>query len=143
MQKWYRRPSASQYQAATGVFGDLLPNFLAYPAGFRFGGNTNGVNTYTGINLTDFSGGVYDAGNLFKGNNLACFAYQNIQQGLPDVLTTNPLTAAATKLLNPYLSKAFGGLTCPQVSKFNNNNLPPYKGRTYSPTAPAGNVNNC
>lgn len=143
MQNWYRRPSINPYTASGGVFGDLLTEFAAYPASFRFGGNTNGVNTYTGIDLNNFSGGVYNGQNLLKGNNLQCFVYQNIQQGLPDVLTTNPLTTAATNLLSPLLTKALGGVTCPQVSKFNNNNIPPYPGRTYSPTAPRGNRQNC
>ena len=130
-------------QAAQGVFGDLISEFLAYPRSFRFGGNTNGVDTYTGISLTDFTGGVYNAQNLFQGNNLACFAYQAIQQGLPDLLTANQLTTKALSLLDPYLSKAFGALTCQQVSKFNNNNIPPYPGRSYSPTPPSSAPNNC
>jgi hypothetical protein len=93
--------------------------------------------------LTDFTGGVYNAQNLFQGSNLACFAYQAIQQGLPDLLTANQLTTKAISFLNPYLTKAFGGLTCKKVSKFNNNNIPPYPGRSYSPTPPANAPNNC
>lgn len=142
-ENWYRRPSSQQYQAVGGVFGDLIPEFAAYPKSFRFGGNTNGVNTYTGIDLTDFTGGVYNSKNLLKGDNLACFFYQNIQQGLPDAFTASPLTTKAVNFLTPYLTKAFGGLTCPQVSKFNNNNLPPYPGRSYSPSPPASAPNNC
>lgn len=139
---WYRRPTAQPYTASGGVFGDLISEFLAYPHSFRFGGNTNGVNTYTGISLTDFTGGVYNAKNLFKGNNFQCFVYQNIQQGLPDVLTAGLLSTKALSFLNPYLTKAFGGVSCPQVSKFNDNNLPPYPGRSYSPTPPANAPNN-
>lgn len=160
-QNWYRRPSAQQYTAALGVFGDLASEFAAYPDSFRFGGNTNGkrvktqrkesfanflfpgVNTYTGIDLTNFTGGVFNGQNLLDPTNLACFAYQNIQMGLPDVLSANPFTTAATALLNTHIGSAFGSLTCPGVAKFNNNDLPPYKGRTYSPNPPANAPENC
>lgn len=43
LQNWYKRPVAVQYNAVD-VFGDLIPEFAAYPDSFRFGGNTNGVN---------------------------------------------------------------------------------------------------
>jgi hypothetical protein len=127
-----------------GVFGDLIPEFLAYPDSFRFGGNTAGTNTYTGIDLANFTGGAYNAQNLFTGNNLACLVYQNIQQGLPDVLSANTITSQAFSVLTPNLDKAFGGLSCPQVEQFNNdNNLPPYPGRSYSPIPAADAPENC
>lgn len=137
-QNWYRRPSSQQYQAVGGVFGDLAPSFLAYPNSFRIGGNTKGVNTYEGVNLTSLTGGVYNTDNLFQGNNLACFGYLALQQAVPDFVSTGALQAA-DKLLNPYLSAAFGALNCPEVAKFNNNDLNNYPGKNYSPTGPATN----
>jgi hypothetical protein len=37
------------------------------------GGNTNGVNTFAGLDIGDISGGVYNFSNLLKGDNFACF----------------------------------------------------------------------
>ena len=135
---WYRRPSSQPYEAAGGVFGDLAPNFLAYPNAFRFGGNVNGVNTYTGIDLANFTNGVFSADTLFQGNNLACFGYAAIQQAVPDSVSTGVLSKALA-LINPVLDNAFGALACPQVSQFNDNNIPSYPGRTYRPDGPATN----
>ncbi|KAK4498561.1 hypothetical protein PRZ48_011219 [Zasmidium cellare] len=100
-------------------------------------------NTYTGIDISNFSNGIYNAQNLFQGDNLACFMYQNIQQGLPDIITANPLVTAGATLLQKQFGIAFAGVTCPAVSKFNNNNLPPYPGRSYSPNPPANAPQNC
>lgn len=139
-QNWYRRPTAEPYSIFRGVFGDLLPEFLAYPMTFRFGGNTNGVNTYAGIDLEDLTGGVYNETMLFEGNNLACFFYETIQQGLPDALTSG-FTGDLLSLLTGYLGQDedLSSLGCPQVAAFNDNNLPPYPGRTYSPTGAGTN----
>ena len=123
----------------TGVFGDLLTEFAAYPPSFRFGGNTNGPSTYVGIDIANFTNGDFDQDTLFQGNNLACFAYQTIQQTVPDFVTTSAL-ASALKVLDPALNAAFGALDCPSVTKFNDNNLPPYPGRSYNPT---GHATNC
>ncbi|KAF2485952.1 hypothetical protein BDY17DRAFT_245395 [Neohortaea acidophila] len=140
---WYRRPSSQQYQAVGGVFGDLIPNFLAYPNSFRFGGNTGKVNTYTGIDLANYTNGVYNADNLFQGNNFACFVYQNIQQGQPDSVNANPLASTVAGIFTPYLNKVFGGITCPQLQSLNDNNLGVYPGHKYSPNPPANAPENC
>ena len=143
LKNWYRRTSTSQYNAVAGVFGDLIPEFVAYPTSFRFGGNVNGVGTYTGIDITNFTGGAYNAATLFQGNNLACFAYQNIQMGLPDVLSANPFTTAALSFLQKQFGAAFSGISCPQLAKLFNNNLPPYPGRQYNPNPPKNAPENC
>ncbi|KAB8446271.1 hypothetical protein FH972_025251 [Carpinus fangiana] len=135
-ENWYRRPSENGYNAVGGVFGDLAAQFLAYPVSFRFGGNANGVDTYTGIDIADFTNGAMHLDDLSKPENLACLAYQSVQQAVPD-FATGGLLQAATKVLNPALAKAFGGLACPRITKFNNNNLNGYPGHSYSPTGPA------
>jgi len=62
-QNWYRRPTSNQYTAVDGV-NDLVIGWAAYPQTFRFGGNVNGVNTYEGIDIADFSGGTYNADTM-------------------------------------------------------------------------------
>jgi hypothetical protein len=42
------------------------------------GGNTGEPNTFTGVNIADLTGGVFNAETLFEGNNLMCFAFQAV-----------------------------------------------------------------
>jgi hypothetical protein len=109
---------------------------LAYPQSFRFGGNTNGVNTYVGVDIANFTNGIHDIDNLFNGNNLACFAYQEIQQAIPDFAQgiVSKLDAALS-LLTEHITPAFASLGCESVAKFNDNAVGEYPGRSYSPTA--------
>lgn len=130
---------------AAGLVADLIPDFLAYPDTFRFGGNTNGVNTYTGIDIADFTGGVYNAQNIFKGDNFGCLFFQFLQEGVPTQLQggVNDV-GAATSLLNQYIPSYFKKLQCPQLGKFDGSVFQPYTGYNYSPTAPApGGPKNC
>jgi hypothetical protein len=42
------------------------------------GGNTGKPNTFTGVNIADLTGGVFNAETLLEGNNLMCFAFQAV-----------------------------------------------------------------
>ncbi len=42
------------------------------------GGNTNDVNTFTGLDFGDLTGGVINGENLLLGDNFACFCRQII-----------------------------------------------------------------
>jgi len=49
--------------------------------------NTNGPNTFTGLNITSFTSGLFPAENFFtKKDSFACFAYQFAAQAKPDLL---------------------------------------------------------
>lgn len=139
---WYRRTIGQDYDAID-VFGDLIPKFAAYPDSFRFGGNVNGVNSYAGIDISNVTGGVYNAKTLFEGNNFSCFFVQNLQQGIPLALQDGVNdVGAAVELLGKYLGPIADKLSCPQVSKYDPSVLNSYKGYPYKPTAnPAGPVN--
>lgn len=43
---------------------------------FRFGGNTNGVNTYQGVDVATLTGGVYTPEDLLNPKNFGCMVYQ-------------------------------------------------------------------
>ncbi|GIZ48876.1 hypothetical protein CKM354_001191900 [Cercospora kikuchii] len=136
---WYRRPSYAPYEAQD-VVGDVAIGYLAYPRTLKFGGNTGKVNTFTGVNLANFSGGVYNAQTLFTGNNFACFSFQLLQQGIPDALNNvignlSPITA----LLNKYVGPIVGGLSCPQLGKLDYGLFDQFPGRKYNPKGPATN----
>ncbi|CAK1367452.1 unnamed protein product [Cercospora beticola] len=136
---WYRRPSYAPYEAQD-VVGDVAIGYLAYPRTLKFGGNTGRVNTFTGVNVANLTGGVYSARTLFTGNNFACFSFQLLQQGIPDALNNvignlSPITA----LLNKYVGPIVGGLSCPQLAKYDYSLFDQFPGRKYNPKGPATN----
>ncbi|CAK4025800.1 Aromatic peroxygenase [Lecanosticta acicola] len=141
---WYRRTSTNQY-TAQNVFTDLGPNFLAYPDSFRLGGNTNGVNTYSGISLTDFTGGAYNLTNVFRtdgdGRYGACFFAGLTQSAIPDFANLpleqiTPITNLINDGIKPIIPQGFD---CPTYDKFDQTLFNQYPGHTYSPTGPATN----
>lgn len=86
------------------------------------GGNTGEPNTFTGVNIADLTGGVFNAETLLEGNNLMCFAFQALNIAAPDILgglLGNVLLAVQklTDALNPLLAT----LNCPQLAKYDAN----------------------
>lgn len=142
-QNWYKRPDENPYGAA-GLVADLPPDFLAYPDSFRFGGNVNGKNTYTGIDISNITGGVYNADTLFQGDNLGCFLLLNFQQAIPLQLQggVNDV-GTAVALLNKYMPSYFSSLSCPQVDKYDTSFFSKYPGGKYQPTAAYNARENC
>ena len=82
----YRRPSTNQYDARD-VFTDVGIGYAAYPNTLKFGGNLGKPNTFTGLDVSNLTGGVYNAQDLTKSDNLACFSFNILEQGLPNFLS--------------------------------------------------------
>ncbi|CZT25349.1 related to oxidase [Ramularia collo-cygni] len=138
-ENWYRRPSYAPYEAPD-VFGDVGIGYLAYPRALKFGGNTGKVNTFTGLNVADLSGGLLNAETLFQDNNFACFSFQLLQQVLPDFASgiLNSLSPV-TKLLNDALTPITGSLGCPALGKLDVGLFDQFPGYRYQPKGPATN----
>ena len=83
------------------MFEDVGIGYAAYPDTLKFGGNLGAPNTFTGLDVSNLTGGVYNAQDLFKSDNLACFSFSILQQGIPNFLSTalNAL-APATDFIN-------------------------------------------
>lgn len=113
---WYRRPTANAYSIPEFA-ADVLRMAGQYPQITSVGGNTNGVNTFTGVSLGDTFGSAFNAQNLLKGNNLQCFIYGITTQITLDATKglTSTLTSAVTSLLNQY-AKAPVSFGCPQFT---------------------------
>lgn len=95
------------------------------------GGNTGKVSTFTGVDISNLTGGVYNAQNLLTGNNAQCFAYQAAQQAAPDILKglfSN--TAAALSKLNDAISTVLSELSCPQLKSIDESQFSEYPGYT-------------
>lgn len=139
---WYRRPSAQQYTSQEAVT-DLAIQWAAYPDSFRMGGNVNGVNTYEGVDLADFTGGAMHTQDLFdtSGNSKAmCFYAQLIQSAIPDSANVAVAELAAiNSLISEHITPVTNGLDCPVIDKFDQTLFNQFPGHTYSPTGPATN----
>lgn len=131
-ENWYRRPGGLDQYNLADVFIDVLAGNVEQPGTFRIGGNTGTVNSFTGVNLGDLTGGVLDAATLLEGNNLACFAFQAAMAGGIDEL--DGLLSLLGGLLDPVLDPikaAVAGLACPQLPEFHSQLFtlfPGYKG---------------
>ncbi|PVH71859.1 Cloroperoxidase, partial [Cadophora sp. DSE1049] len=138
-ENWYRRPSSNQY-TAPDVFIDVGIGYAAYPKTLKFGGNTGKPNSFVGVNVANLTGGIFSAQDLFKGDNLACFSFSVLQQGIPNFLSTvlNDL-APVTKFVNKYVGPLVGGLNCPEIKGQSTGLFNDFPGYKYSPTGPDTN----
>ncbi|KAJ1712411.1 oxidase [Aspergillus flavus] len=65
---------------------DTLDWLLKYPELGSIGGNTGTINSFTGIDLSDATGGVFNLTTLLKENNLLCFAFEALKFLSPNAL---------------------------------------------------------
>lgn len=98
---------------------DAVGTELANPELVRLGGNTGEPNTFTGVNINDLTGNVFNAQTILEKNNLICLAYVAALQATPDLLgglVGNVLVAVQklTNSLNPILA----ALDCPEITKY-------------------------
>ena len=139
MMKQYKRPDDNQY-AAQDVLGDVLVGYLAYPNTFLLGGNTGTTNSFVGVDPGNLTNGVYNVDTLADGDNFGCFAFQLLQNGIPDALNNDlGILSQATDLVNNALSPVLGDLSCPQLGQFNQGLFNDFPGYKYSPTGPDTN----
>jgi len=93
------------------------------------GGNTGKPNTFTGVNIADLTGGVFNAATLLEGNNLMCFAFQAVHSASPDILKGllgNVLLAVRT--LTDALDPILAQLGCPQMAVYDKSLLSKFPG---------------
>jgi hypothetical protein len=91
------------------------------------------VNSFVGVDVGDLTGGVFDATTLFEGNNLGCFAFQAVQQGLPSILSgLFQNIAPAIALLNENLTPVTQLLNCPALNYFDQSLFNQFPGYSYT-----------
>ena len=76
---WYKRAIGDEYTIPYFLV-DLVAAATQYPEFLDVGGNTGTTNSFTGVDIADLTGGVYNAQNLLEGDNALCFSYQFAQQ---------------------------------------------------------------
>lgn len=118
----------------TDLEADVAILATRYPSVVRVGGNTGTTNSFTGVNVGDITGGVYNAQTLLQGNNALCFAFQAAQQGIPSVLegivsNIGPVVALVAQFVNPVTS----ALNCPALNTFDQSAFNQFPGASYNP----------
>jgi hypothetical protein len=130
--KWYTRNQLDAYTIPY-LSLDTTTAILKHPEFASVGGNTGTTNSFTGVNVEDLTGGVYNAATLAEGNNLWCYAMQLTIQAAPDILSglfTD--TNAAQDKLGSQLNAASDSLGCPKLNNIDKNQFGKYPGYTKS-----------
>jgi len=131
-ENWYTRNAADPY-GITGLTLDTQAMGLQHPEFEVPGGNTGTKNSYVGLDPSDLSGGVINAGNLATNNNAVCLAYQATLQFLPDVLrgVLNDVSGAISSSgLGDQFSSITKSLDCPQLQNIDESQFSNYPGNT-------------
>ncbi|KAF2824766.1 Cloroperoxidase [Ophiobolus disseminans] len=108
---WYRTPI--EY-GLVPLNVDLVGWVSKYPVLGSIGGNTGKVSSFSGLDLSNITGGVLNAKTLLEGNNLLCFVFQSLKIFLPNSLSSilssiaGPINSVTDTLTAPLLS-----LSCP------------------------------
>nr|RBQ91219.1 hypothetical protein FVER53263_12235 [Fusarium verticillioides] len=116
-ENWYRRPVEDEFSIPDFLV-DVLEHAVKHPCLLNIGGNTGKLNSFSGVDIGDLTGGVFNTAMLLKGDNLECFVMQIIMAAAPDVLgsqftdVTKALTPLADKLRQLLARK-----TCPKLQK--------------------------
>lgn len=85
-----------------------------YPELGSIGGNVGTVNSFTGVDLNDITGGVLNAGKLLESNNLICFALQVVKMASPSYLNNLYATLdKPLKLITKIVSAPLLSVDCP------------------------------
>jgi len=125
---WYKRAIGDEYTIPFFTT-DQLAAAIEHPEFLDVGGNTGKTNSFTGVDLTDLTGGVYNTQNLLQGDNLACFSYQFAQQAAPDLLKgLFSIVTAPLSQLNAAFSKVFAELSCPKLEAIDTSQFAQYPG---------------
>ena len=66
---------------------DTVAMIALYPEVGSIGGNVGEVNSFTGVDLGDITGGVLNAGKLLEDNNLLCFVLEIVKMVSPNYLS--------------------------------------------------------
>lgn len=118
---WYKRAGGvHSYNLATTVL-DALENNGMYPGIVSIGGNTGTTDSFTGVDLGDLTGGVFNLATLTEGNNAACFLLQLSQAGLADQLTgLVGIVGDVLGFVTDQLGPLGESLSCPQLGDLRN-----------------------
>ncbi|KAI3393294.1 hypothetical protein diail_4476 [Diaporthe ilicicola] len=110
-ENWYRTPV--EY-GLVGLNLDLVSWVTQHPELGSVGGNLGRVDTFTGLDLHNVTGGVLNAESLLEGNNLLCFALAIVKTFAPSALAPLfKLLEAPLKLIEDAVAGPLADSGCP------------------------------
>ena len=87
------------------------------------------MNSFTGVNITDVSGGLLNVETLLEGNNLLCFVFQILKAFSPDSLSSLYATLAVPlDLLTDVVGTTLTDLSCAPYQDLEYNGQPLWDG---------------
>lgn len=97
----YRRPLGAVNEYSPVSFAqDLVQMAAVVPEAVSVGGNTGEVNTFTGVDLGNITGGAYQTSDLTNPTKFVCFFYQLTLAIVPDFLRSEALGSALAGALS-------------------------------------------
>lgn len=105
------------------------------PRLLKIGGNTNGVNTFTGIDVSNIFGAAYSSTNLLNIDRLVCFFYRLLLAVLPDMLqggVIGSLLQTGLSLITTYILP-LANPVCPGIGTSNMYLIDRYPGAGVGP----------
>jgi hypothetical protein len=109
---------------------ETIANICIQPKFLNIGGNLGKTNTFTGVDVTNLTGGVLNGAELLQGNNAACLAYQFAANAKPDV------TLNVFNVVDKALGSVLSELNCPQLEQIDEEQLMQFPG--YQKSTQAG-----
>ncbi|KAJ3721324.1 Chloroperoxidase [Lentinula guzmanii] len=126
---WYKRAIGDEY-GIVSFLSETTSIGIAHPEFLSVGGNTGEVDTFTGVDFADLTGGVFDATTLLKGNNLGCFVLQAAMIALPTGVagSVQGVLDSLYQVVNPLL----GEWACPRLEEIDETLLEKFPGYSRS-----------
>ncbi|CEN59243.1 hypothetical protein ASPCAL01695 [Aspergillus calidoustus] len=110
-ENWYKTPVD---WGLLNLNADLLGWAIKHPELASIGGNTGTVNSFTGLDLSDLTGGVLNVTTLLEDNNLLCFIFEVLKFLSPNALAGIYKTLAIPlELITDALAAPLLDLACP------------------------------
>lgn len=131
---WYKRAIGDEY-TIPGFLVDLLDAAVQYPQFLSIGGNTGTVNSFSGVDITNLTNGLFNSASLLDADNLGCFIKQNAMAAIPDILEgilspDSSILGQVAGVLDDLLDTILPGVTCPTLSAINVDQYSDYPGYT-------------
>jgi hypothetical protein len=127
---FYKRAIGDEYSIA-GFLADVLDFGLKDPRFLDITANPGEPNKPTILDLGSVTKGVFNTGDLLKGNNLECFVFQVGLAAAPDTLGgTYSDVGVATSLLSTTVAERLAGLACPQLQGMDDSAFEKFPGYT-------------
>lgn len=128
---FYKLAADDEY-TILGFLLDVIDFGLKYPNLLSIGGNTGTPNSFSGVEVSELTKGVFDSATLLEGNNLECFLFQVSVITVPDVAggSISQYYGGDDSALSDLVQQMLGDLACPMLNEIDNSAFSKFPGYT-------------